>query len=126
MNFKQSGFTLLEVLVALTVFAIVGAALVKNAAQTVKQTASLEERTIAVWLAENQLNEIRSAPRADNNYLSPGTDRLPATMAGQDWEILVDYEATANEDMRRVTVSVFYEDQIDSPIVSLTGFVGRF
>ena len=40
MKSRVKGFTLLEVLIALAVFAIVGAALVKNASQTVKQTAA--------------------------------------------------------------------------------------
>jgi general secretion pathway protein I len=126
MNSRPSGFTLLEVLVALAIFAIVGAALVKNSAQTVKQTAQLEERTIAMWLAENQLSEIRSAPRIDTNFPSPGTDRANATMAGHDWELVIDYEATENEDMRRVTVAVFHPDDQDNAVASLTGFVGRF
>ncbi len=123
---KSRGFTLVEVLIALAGFAIVGAALVKNSANTVKQTAQLEERTIAIWLAENQLNQIRSAPRIDENFPSPGSDRINATMAGKDWELLVDYEATENADMRRVTVSVFHPDNLDDEVASLTGFVGRF
>lgn len=126
MKSRAKGFTLLEVLIALAVFAIVGAALVKNASQTVKQTIRLEERTVAIWLAENQLNEIRSAPRIDANYPSPGSDRINATMAGKDWEILVDYESTENADVRRVTVSVFHPENLDVAITSLTGFVGRF
>lgn len=126
MRDKPRGFTLLEVLIALAVFAIVGAALVKNAAQTVKQTAQLEERTVAIWLAENQLNEIRSAPRLEESFPSPGSDRVSTTMAGKDWQLLVDYEATENQNMLRVTVSVFYPDNLEDEIASLTGFVGRF
>lgn len=126
MRSKHSGFTLLEVMVALAIFAIVGAALVKNAGQTVKQTNQLEQRAMAIWLAENQLNEIRSAPRLESSFPSPGTDRINATMGGQDWELLVDFEATANEDMRRVTVSVFDPEDLDNSITSLTGFLGRY
>ena len=126
MRSKHSGFTLLEVMVALSIFAIVGAALVKNAAQTVKQTTQLEQRAMATWLAENQLNEIRSAPRIEANYPSPGTDRIEASMGGQQWQLLVDFEATANEDMRRVTVSVFDPEDLENPVTSLTGFIGRF
>lgn len=122
----QSGFTLLEVLIALAIFAIAGAALVKNASQTVTQTVFLEERTVAVWLAENQLNEIRSAPRLEENYPSPGSDRINVTMGEQEWEILVDYEATENANMRRVTVSVFHPDNLEDSVTDLTGFIGRY
>ncbi len=126
MRGRSTGFTLLEVLVALAVFAIVSAALVKNAASSVKQTAQLEERTIAIWLAENQLNEIRSIPRTSETFPSAKTDRLNATMGGRDWELVVKYETTENPNMRRVTVSVFHPNNLDSEIASLTGFLGRF
>ena len=123
---RETGFTLLEVLIALAIFAIVGAALVKNATQTVNQTTRLEERTVAIWLAENQLNEIRSAPRTEDSFPPIGSDRINATMAGKDWEILVEYEATENENMRRVSVSVFHSQNLDVAITNLTGFLGRF
>ena len=69
---------------------------------------------------------IRSLPRVEENFPSPGSDRLNATMAGRDWELLVDYEATENANMRRVTVSVFQEGNLNDPVASLTGFIGRF
>lgn len=122
----QLGFTLLEVMIAVAIFAIVSAALIKNATQTVSQTRQIQERSLAYWIAENQLNEIRSQPREDGNYPSPGTDRLSVVMAKQDWELVVDYEATENEDMRRVIVSVFHPEDLDNRVVELTGFVGRY
>ena len=126
MKAKSKGFTLLEVLVALAIFAIVGAALVKNSAHAVKQTTLIQDRTVALWLAENQLSEIRSTPRVEGSFPSPGTDRIETTMAGSDWQLVVDYEATENTDMRRVTVTVFHADNNDNSLVSLSGFVGRF
>ena len=120
------GFTLLEVMVAVAIFAIVSAALIKNATQTVYQTRLIQERSLAYWIAENQLNEIRSQPRGEDNYPSPGSDRQSVVMANRDWEIVVDYEATENADMRRVIVSVFHPEDLDNRVVELTGFVGRY
>jgi general secretion pathway protein I len=120
------GFTLLEVMVAVAIFAIVSAALIKNATQTVYQTRLIQERSLAYWIAENQLNEIRSQSREDNNYPSPGSDRRSVVMANKDWEIVVDYESTENADMRRVIVSVFHPEDLDNRVVELTGFVGRY
>jgi len=120
------GFTLLEVMIAVAIFAIVSAALIKNATQTVYQTGQIQERSLAYWIAENQLNEIRSQPRGEDDYPSPGSDRRSVVMADKDWEIVVDYEATENDDMRRVIVSVFHPQDLDNRVVELTGFVGRY
>ena len=122
----QRGFTLLEVMIAVAIFAIVSAALIKNATQTVAQTRQIQERSLAYWIAENQLNEIRSQPRGDDNYPSAGSDRLSVVMAQKDWELVVDYEATENADMVRVIVSVFHPEDLDNRLVELTGFVGRY
>lgn len=123
---RSRGFTLLEVMVALAIFAIASGALVKNATQTVKQTNQIQERTVAYWIAENQLSEIRSQPRTNESFPSPSTDRVSVVMAEKDWELLIAYEATENADMRRVSVSVFHPDNLDDYIVQLVGFVGRY
>lgn len=120
------GFTLLEVMIAVAIFAIVSAALIKNATQTVKQTNHIQERSLAYWIAENQLNEIRSQPREAESYPAPGSDRVSVVMAGRDWELVVAYEATENDDMRRVIVSVFDPVDLDNQIAELSGFLGRY
>tara|TARA_R110002072_G_scaffold113986_1_gene243817 strand:+ start:5932 stop:6315 length:384 start_codon:yes stop_codon:yes gene_type:complete len=120
------GFTLLEVMIAVAIFAIVSAALIKNATQTVQQTNYIQERSLAYWIAENQLNEIRSQPRTNESYPSPGSDRVSVSMAGRDWELVVDYEATENADMRRVIVSVFNPLDLDNQVAQLSGFLGRY
>ena len=125
-NRKHLGFTLLEVMIALAIFAIVSAAMIKNATQTVYQTNQLQDRTIAYWVAENQLNEIRSQPREEGQYPNPGSSRLSVTMLDEEWDVLVDYESTENPDMRRVIVSVFHPDDLDNRVAELTGFVGRY
>jgi general secretion pathway protein I len=126
LNSRAQGFTLLEVMVALAIFAIASGALVKNATQTVKQTNQIQERTLAYWIAENQLSEIRSQPRTDESFPSPGSDRVNVVMADKDWELVVDYESTENPDVRRVSVSVYHPDNLDDYIVELVGFVGRY
>ena len=120
------GFTLLEVMIALAIFAIVSGALIKNATQTVKQTNLIQDRTLAYWVAENQMNEIRSQPRTDESFPSPGSDRVSVVMAEKDWELVVDYETTENPDVRRITVSVFHPDNLDDFVVELVGFLGRY
>ncbi len=125
-GYKQAGFTLLEIMIALAVFAVVSAALVRNAAVAVRQTAQLQDRATAVWVAENHLNAMHMAPRDAENYPSPGIQRLPITMANRDWLLVVDTQVTENETMRRVYIEVFAKGNEDVVVADLTGFVGQF
>ena len=99
----QSGFTLLEVMIALAIFAVVSGALIRNAAQTVRQTSIIQERTLAFWIAENHLNQMRSVPRDESNFPGIGSDRFDVTMADLDWEVVMDVEApTLREAMGKI------------------------
>jgi general secretion pathway protein I len=113
-------------MIALAVFAVVSAALVRNAAVAVRQTAQLQDRATAVWVAENHLNTLHMAPRDGQNYPSPGIQRYPISMANRDWLLVVDTQATENENMRRIYIEVFAEGDEDVVVADLTGFVGQF
>ena len=64
MNVHSSrGFTLLEVLVALTVLAVALGALVKAGSDHARNTAYLQERTLAHWAGSNLLAEYESGMR---------------------------------------------------------------
>jgi len=118
------GFTLLEIMIALAIFAIASASLIKNATQTIRQTGIIQDRTIAYWVAENELNQIRAAPREGLPNL--GSARSNVVMANREWDVVLDIEATENIDMRRIIVSVYLPTNADNSIVSLTGFIGKY
>ena len=123
---RNRGFTLVEVMIALAVFAVVSAALVKSASFSLLQTDTLRERGIAELIAKNRLSELRAAPRQDSTFRGPGVDRESVTMAGKDWELIVTTESTENELMRRINVQVAREADPDSVVAELTGFLGRY
>ncbi|MFD1801649.1 type II secretion system minor pseudopilin GspI [Mixta tenebrionis] len=56
---RYSGMTLLEVLVALTIFSLAALSLLQGLGQLATGTGRLEEKTWADWTAENQLVELR-------------------------------------------------------------------
>ena len=51
----QSGFTLVEVLVALAVLTIALAAVMRALSQNIDTSAALRDRTVAMWVAQNRL-----------------------------------------------------------------------
>ncbi|HDZ56301.1 MAG TPA: type II secretion system protein GspI [Pseudomonas xinjiangensis] len=66
---NDRGFTLLEVLVALTILGVALAALVKGGADHARNTAYLQERTMAHWAGQNILAEYETGmrPTAEGN-----------------------------------------------------------
>jgi len=124
-NGKGRGFTLVEVMISLAIFAVVSGALVRNASMTVHQTSLVRDRTLAWWVAENYLSEMRSLPREDENFPSVGSSRLSVRMARRDWRILVEVNQTENINMRRIKISVYEDDGIDAPLITLSSFMGK-
>ncbi len=119
------GFTLIEIMIALAVFAVVSAALVRNASTTIYQSALVEKRTVAWWIAENHFAVLRTRPREKGGFPSVGRKRLSVTMANRDWEIVTTVSTTENTGMRRIEISVFDENDPEDSLVTLTGFLGR-
>lgn len=119
---RQTGFTLLEVLVALAVLAIAMAGLIKVAGGSASNLAYLENKTIAHWVAMNQIAAARIAdPRP-----SVGTTQGEETMAGRDWSWSLDVSETPDLDVLRLGVVVRRSDADDNAVyASLTGYMGR-
>ena len=118
------GFTLLEVMVALAVFAIVSVALVGNASSSLRQAGAIRDHTVAWWLAENHMTSLRIQPRTEENFPRAGTGREVIEMDEGAWEIETRVETTENDFVRRITVAV-YREQAEDPVAELTGVLGR-
>lgn len=123
---RQRAFTLLEVLVALAIFATVAAAVLTAAASSVRNAARLEEKALAGWIADNQLVELQL------QRPSPGTGRnqREISYAGRDWQLQEEIDSTSDPAMRRVTLWVAPRDRRSSDSIEeraslvLTGFIG--
>ncbi|WP_339847467.1 type II secretion system minor pseudopilin GspI [uncultured Halopseudomonas sp.] len=63
MRSRNKGFTLLEVLVAMTILAVALAALVKGGSDHSRNTLYLQERTLAHWAGQNLLAEYETGMR---------------------------------------------------------------
>ncbi|MBI2381369.1 MAG: type II secretion system minor pseudopilin GspI [Gammaproteobacteria bacterium] len=113
--------TLLEVLVALAVFAIAALALIQTVSETAAGVNHLEDKSYAHWVAQNQLALTQLAEQ----FPSTGTERGEAQMGDRTWYWSRIVKETANKDLRRVEIEVRESAEAASPIETLVGFVGR-
>lgn len=77
---RMGGFTLLEIMVALTVFATLATAVLSASQYVLRQASTVEERLIAAWVADNQLNELRLQNEPDF-----GQSQRVVNMDRRDW-----------------------------------------
>ena len=109
----ESGFTLIESLVALAVLAISAIALLGATQAHVARIAGLEQRAAAGWAAENHLAELALG-------LSPAAD--PDPMLGYPVHLATLASATTDPDLMRVDITASIGDS-PAPVTRLTGFV---
>lgn len=123
---RSGGFTLLEVLVALAIFAMVAASVLTATARSLQTAARLEDKTLAMWIADNRLTELQLA----QSPVADGREQGELEFAGRRWQWQSEVEATSEPDMRRVTLWVapladqrFSTDLRERAVVSLNGFL---
>lgn len=96
------GFTLLEVLVALGIFALVAGTVLTLSARSLQQAAQLEEKTLAMWVAENLLVELQLQTQAP----SVGQEQGMEPLAGRDFYWLREVSVSSEPSMLRVELWV--------------------
>ncbi len=105
---RVSGFTLLEVMVALAIFAVAAIALTKIAMQYTQATSNAILRTKAQFVAMNEV-----AMMEINKEWLDGTQSKQITSQGETWQIDKKAQATISPKVQRIElqVSLFNVDQ---------------
>ena len=108
------------------IVAVAVASLLFQIMNTINNTASLREQTIAHWVALNQLELIYLENRTSNRLIS-GQRSGTEAMAGKEWFWTIKPVKTENDNFIQLVVSV-YADENDQAfsVVSVTGLIDRF
>lgn len=115
----SAGFTLIEILVALTIAAVALAAGMRALSQAADGAGTLKARTLALWVAQNRLAALQIAPEAGTRGDSQGQ----AMQAGLPFVWRVHVSATPNPAFRRVDIVVAEPSLPDYALAQLTGYV---
>lgn len=118
---SAKGFTLIEVLVAMTILAVGVSALVVSAAASTQRAETLRTREIARWVASNALAEWQAVP----GWPDVGTTNTEVEMVQQRWFVRTRTQRVADADLRRLDIEVRAERDTESYLYSVTGFVGN-
>lgn len=103
LRYRDAGFTLIEVLIALAIIAIALTAIIKATSNDIIDTQTLQNKSIAHWVAMNSLSEIQLGMIP----LTSGSQRSGTTsMLNQDWFWNARVTTTADKHVAKVIISV--------------------
>ena len=101
------GFTLIEVLVALTIISIALMASLRAVGSITASSAELRARTLAQWSAENRLTEIR----VRREFPAVGRRNFPCPQGDLNLMCVENVYTTANPNFRRIEMQVYDADR---------------
>jgi general secretion pathway protein I len=113
------GFTLIEVMVAMAVFAIAGVALLGATDSSIRNLGLLERKIMANWVASNQLVETK----LEKTWPPKNNKKGSVEMAGQEWFWQQKVLKTTDEQMRALVMEVRLDEKQPQPLASLTTYV---
>jgi len=118
---KVVGFTLIEVMLAMAVFAIAGIALMSAAENNIRNVSHLESKLFASWVASNQLVEatlVTTWPPKNNK-------KGDVELAGRTWFWRQKVIKTTDKDMRAIVMEVRTQEDDEFALASLMTYVSK-
>lgn len=115
------GFTLIEVMLAMAIFAIAGVALLNTANTNFKNLSYLETKMVANWIAANQL----VSANLDNTWPPKSNEKGTVDMAGREWFWLQKVIKTTDKDMRAIVIEIRTAEDQELALTSLMTYVSK-
>ena len=117
------GFTLLEVMVALAIFAVAAIAVTKVGMNFTQSIGQMNDRTYAHFVAMNELTDLEI-----NGSWPEGTGEKVVDEQGQKWVVSHQVYNTISENVRRIEIRVALtndDGQAAGNITSIVGFLQK-
>jgi general secretion pathway protein I len=118
-RFKEKGFTLIEVLVALAIVALALLAGVRVSASLTHNAQRQSDAMLAQICADNALIQLRLSQQLP----SVGVTHIACEQASQPFDVALTVNTTPNPAFRRVDAQVF---SAQFPVLRVTTVVGRY
>lgn len=120
---RCSGFTLVEVMVALAIVALALPALLLALSGQVDATGYLRDKSVAQMVAGNKLTELRILSRVRQQLLQ-GKDSGVSEMAEREWYWWLEIKPTEVPQFFRIEIDVaLEEDGLDESLYTLVAFL---
>lgn len=117
----NAGLTLIEVMVALVIFALTASAIVKASGDHLSSVGQIEQITFATWVANNRLTHLHiSSEWPVKNNQSGSED-----MAGNTWYWQQKVNKTNDNELVSVEVIVGTDKKLNNAVTSITAFVAK-
>lgn len=116
---NNTGFTLIEVLVALAILSIALTTIIKVTTLNIKNTIYLQNKTIAAWVGTQAINEARVGLI---KFSSDEKIEQETTMFHQKWKWQGEMVSTPNPHIKKIVVEVF-EKASDAKLIELESYV---
>lgn len=117
----SQGFTLLEVMLAMAVFAVAGISLLGVSDNNYRHISHLEQKMFADWVAANQLVNASLS----NNWPPKNKRKGEEEMAGRTWYWQQKVLKTANNEMKAVVMEVRLAQDDELAISSLMTYLAQ-
>jgi len=122
------GFTLVEILIALAIFATVSTTIYTRTGDAIYQLHSLERKTIAHWLAKDAATLARLDVQSTREFPQQKMQSTTQIMASREWRIESEVLDTNNAWVKRLEVRVYLleDGEETGPIENTVSFLGKY
>ena len=121
---RTRGFTLIEVMIALMIFSLLAAMLQEVASGYMNNYRRIESQTMASWIAQNRLTEMR----LQDQMPGIGSSDEEIEFGGHEWEMETEISETEDPAIRRVEMTLYRivgsRDERRQQLL-FTGFLGQ-